>query len=82
MKLAKFIKARREQQGLSLRDVAKKGGMSLGGVHDMETGRTIDPHVSNLLALSKGLKVKPELLLAAARESLETPANTPEETEA
>lgn len=72
MKLADLIKHRRENQGLSLRDVAKRGDISVGGLHDMETGRTVDPHVSNLLAAARGLKLKPELLLAAARESLES----------
>ena len=71
MTLASLIKRRREDQGLSLRDVAKRGNISVGGLHDMETGRTIDPHVSNLLALARGLKMKPEIVLAAARESLE-----------
>lgn len=74
MNLSVLIKQRRASQGWSLRDISKRGTISLGGVHDMETGRTIDPHVSNLLALSRGLKLKPELVLAAVMESLEAEA--------
>lgn len=73
MTLAELIKRRRAERGQSLQGVADAAGMSKAGIHSLETGATIDPSVSSLLAISRALKLKPEVMLAATRESLEAP---------
>lgn len=70
MRLGPFIKARRAQLGLALEAVARQSGVSKPAINDLELEHTVDPKCSTVLGLAKGLRVKPEKLLAAVIESL------------
>lgn len=71
MVLSELVRRRRVERGLSLRQVAATAKMSLSGVHGLESGSSKDPATSTILGLAKALKLKPDIVFAAARESLE-----------
>lgn len=71
MKLAAFVKARRTERGLSLKEVERRGGVSDSTVNDIEMGRVCDIKGSVILGLSKALGVQPAIIIAAVAESLE-----------
>ena len=56
-RLAKRIKALREQRGLSQESLAAKAGVSRGDLARLETGRH-DPTVGTVEKLAKALRVK------------------------
>jgi len=56
-RLAKRIKALREQRGLSQESLAAKAGVSRGYLARLETGRH-DPTVGTVEKLAKALRVK------------------------
>ena len=56
-KLARRIKALREQRGLSQESLAAKAGVSRGYLARLETGRH-DPTVGTVEKLAKALRIK------------------------
>ncbi|HAM56349.1 MAG: hypothetical protein A2X51_14350 [Candidatus Rokubacteria bacterium GWC2_70_24] len=56
-RLAKRIKALREQRGLSQESLAAKAGVSRGYLARLETGRH-DPTVGTVEKLAKALRIK------------------------
>jgi transcriptional regulator with XRE-family HTH domain len=50
----------REAQDLSQRDLAKRAGISVGYVAELETGRLSNPSLKVLVALAKALRVEVE----------------------
>jgi transcriptional regulator with XRE-family HTH domain len=76
--IAKTIKARRAELGISLQDVADATGISKAHIWDLERGASSDPKVTTLLALSDALRVSLAQILGAeisqplmSREELE-----------
>lgn len=79
MKLGELVKAKRQELGLSLRELAKLTGLSHGYIHNLETGggsssgRPMSPTIETLEALAKGLALPYERLERAARGLPELP---------
>lgn len=70
MILADFIKSRRAQLSLSLEVAAELADISKQGLHQMETGETWNIQVKTIVGLARAFKVQPEVILAAAMESV------------
>ncbi|MGM0899407.1 MAG: helix-turn-helix domain-containing protein [Bacillota bacterium] len=66
MEFGEYIKQIRKDQKLSLREVAKRAGMSHPYLSQLETGRNNNPTRETLLKLSKGLEVDYSTLLKKA----------------
>jgi transcriptional regulator with XRE-family HTH domain len=63
--IAKTIKARRAELGLSLQDVADATGLSKAHIWDMERGASSDPRLTTLLAVSDALRMSLAQILGA-----------------
>lgn len=61
--IGKRLKSERHSQGLSLRCLAKKAGLSHSFISDIEHGRC-SPSLEKLHVISAALGVKPESLLS------------------
>ena len=68
--IAVFLKARRLELGLSLKEAAKRTGIQPSRLHDLEqarsstTGKTTSPTRDNIRRIAKGLNVAEEFLRA------------------
>jgi len=62
----KHLRAVREQQGVSLRSLAHLSKISLGYMHQIETGKASIPTPARIATFAKFLKVDGDELAAAA----------------
>jgi transcriptional regulator with XRE-family HTH domain len=62
----KHLRAVRERQGMSLRSLAHLSGISLGYMHQIETGKASIPTPARIATFAKFLKVDGDELAAAA----------------
>ncbi len=62
----KHLRALREQQGMSLRSLAHLSEISLGYMHQIETGKASVPTPERIATFAKWLKVDGDALAAAA----------------
>jgi transcriptional regulator with XRE-family HTH domain len=53
--LARIFTAERERQGITVNELARRSGHSLGRVHGVLTGKTPDPRFATVRAILKGL---------------------------
>ena len=60
----------RTSEGMSLRDLAAKSGVSNPFISQLETGKQRNPSISTLFHLAKGLEISPILLAEAAFEDI------------
>ena len=60
----------RTSEGMSLRDLAAKSGVSNPFICQLETGKQRNPSISTLFHLAKGLEISPILLAEAAFEDI------------
>ncbi len=87
MSISRRIKAARKAAGLSQEELARRAGMSLKGMGDIERGDIADPHYSSLSKIAGGLGVSVgELLgepvpLGEAPEAGRSEVQAPEETD-
>lgn len=63
MTLGQRLRHLRESQGLSLRELAKKSGVSYAAIGNIETGERIDPRTSIMVKLAHALGIGVEELL-------------------
>lgn len=63
------LKAEREQQGLSLAQLAERAGIDKGAISKLETGRQANPTVDTLSRIAAGLGVKLGITLQSERET-------------
>jgi DNA-binding SARP family transcriptional activator/tetratricopeptide (TPR) repeat protein/DNA-binding XRE family transcriptional regulator len=56
----RLVRDRRQASGLTQRELARRAGVSLGTVRDLEQERTRRPQPGSLLALARVLKLSPE----------------------
>ena len=61
-----FVRQQRQQQGLSLQDVAERAGIAKTSVYDVENGNVPIPALFRLRALARALDLDEADLLAAA----------------
>jgi transcriptional regulator with XRE-family HTH domain len=59
------LKAKRERQGLTLAQLAKRSGIDKGAISKLETGRQVNPTVDTLNRIAAGLGIRIELTLQA-----------------
>lgn len=69
MKLGDLLKARREQAGLSLQDLADATGVTKSHLWEVEDGRTVNIGLVTSIRISIALGVPVNVLAAAALES-------------
>jgi transcriptional regulator with XRE-family HTH domain len=67
------IRAARRAAGLSQEELARRAGMSLKGMGDIERGVIPDPHYSSLSKIAEGLGVPIRDLLESEYPKVETP---------
>ncbi len=60
--LGRRVKQERQRLGLTQGALAKQVGLSLTGLHDIETGKTPDPRGSRILALAQAFGVSTDYL--------------------
>ena len=58
------VRKLRQEQGLSLQELADRAGISKTHVWDIENGNSANPTIATLLALSVGFGCQPSLLLS------------------
>lgn len=63
--LGDYIKTIREEKRFTQRELAQKSGFSHGAIQKIENGTTQHPGIDVLLGLSKALRVKIDILIAA-----------------
>jgi transcriptional regulator with XRE-family HTH domain len=64
--LGQFVQQQRHQQGLSLRTVARRAGVSKTWLFNLENGTTVMPSLALLRRLARGLDLDESALLEAA----------------
>lgn len=57
MKISENIKRLRKQNKLTLRDLAKKSGLTFGAIGNLERGLIEDPHISTVIKLAKAFDI-------------------------
>lgn len=70
MKLDDLIKRVRRERALSMAQVATSGRFARQTIFEIEHAMTMNLTVATIMGLSKGLRLKPDLILAAAIESM------------
>lgn len=78
MKLDELVKRVRGERVMSLTQVSKAGKISRQTVFEVEHGMNHNLTVSTIMGLAKALKLKPDMILAAAIESTTAPKETPD----
>lgn len=75
MTFAELIKAKRVTSGLTLQEVGDACGIGKGHVHDLESGRHINPglYTSTRLAVALGLTVQQMAAAILESHAKETP---------
>lgn len=73
MNLDELVSRVRRERAMSLSQVAAAGNISRQSVWEMEHDMSRNITVTTITGLSKALKLKPEMILAAAIASLSTP---------
>lgn len=63
MSLADRIKSTRKARKLTQAELARRAGMSLNGIAQIEQGGRTDPHISTLIGIARSLGVAIEDLL-------------------
>lgn len=58
MQFGKWLKAERKKKGFTLQQVADAGNTTKGQIHDLESGRTIDPKLSTLKTMASVMGVR------------------------
>jgi transcriptional regulator with XRE-family HTH domain len=76
------IRAARKEAGLSQEEVARRSGIGLKNVGDIERGTVTDPHFSTLLAIASAIDVRLEELLEAPDPKVVAPPLSPPKREA
>ena len=71
MLLAELIKRKRAQHGLSQQELANKTGVSRNLIYKIEGGGNSNVTVDTVVALAKGLRVSPQVILYAAMEGMQ-----------
>jgi transcriptional regulator with XRE-family HTH domain len=64
------IRIARKAAGLSQEEVARRAGLSLKGMGEIERGDIEDPHISSLAKIARALGVHVELLIEEEEEPL------------
>lgn len=73
MKLDELVTRVRRERAMSLSQVSNSGKISRQTIFEIEHGMNWNLTVTTICGLSKGLKLKPDMILAAAIESSTTP---------
>jgi transcriptional regulator with XRE-family HTH domain len=76
--IGKRIRAIRKATALSQEDVARRAGMSLKNVSDLERGQVVDPHYSSLVNLARALNISVEDLISQEEPALAGKGRAPE----
>jgi transcriptional regulator with XRE-family HTH domain len=74
------IRIARKAAGLSQEEVARRAGLSLKGMGEIERGDIEDPHISSLTRIARALGVSVGTLLKEEEPALAGKAEAPEET--
>ena len=76
IKFGEIIKAKREEKGHSLMDLAKVVGISAGYLSQLENGRKDNPKLEIVLKIIKALEIDIDMLLGldGANESIRMPS--------
>jgi transcriptional regulator with XRE-family HTH domain len=69
VKIGDRIRIARKAAGLSQEEVARRAGLSLKGMGEIERGDIEDPHISSLAKLARALGVTVEVLIKEEEES-------------
>lgn len=64
--LGTFIRARRQELGLTLRQVAERSGLSFSLISQIELGQKPNPTYNTVKALARALEIEPSQLLEPA----------------
>lgn len=70
MKLAANVKRLRKENGLTLRELAKKANLAYGAIGNIERGVIKDPHISTVIKLAKAFNISIDELIGGENNEI------------